>query len=403
MLGTWLLVVVPAIAVYISTAAAPELGSASWLEAAQIGTGTWLAAHGAHLEVGEVTFTLIPLGVSVLALALTSAAIRRAALDTWSGPAFAIATYLAGTLLLSQVAGVPGAYRAAGGALIISVAAVMWGMRKNYPRISARAQEPITNLRARIDAWMGSPPDPIREVFAQVGTAFKAGTSTALRVLAGIFTLAIVGTVVKVVIAMPLILAVHDRLETDLVSTIVLTGGQILMAPTVIIWAAAYLSGAGFAVGEGTLYSPTEVLNAPLPALPLLGALPNPESAHIPAVGYVYLLVGGLAGWYLHRRLVRLQPGELRVTTALGGMLVATAITAVVVLILATLATGGFGPGRFAEGVGPRTAEFIGAVVWKTALPMAVVVTAANPATHRLLSRGWVRLRELISTRGKAA
>src|SRR5699024_11817385 len=85
-LGTWLLVVIPSIAVYIATAAAPELGSASWLEAGQIGTGVWLAAHGAHLEVGEATFTLLPLGVTLLALALTAAAIRRAALEAWSGP-----------------------------------------------------------------------------------------------------------------------------------------------------------------------------------------------------------------------------------------------------------------------------------------------------------------------------
>src|SRR5699024_4744580 len=64
-LGTWLLVVIPSIAVYIATAAAPELGSASWLEAGQIGTGVWLAAHGAHLEIGEATFTLLPLGVTL--------------------------------------------------------------------------------------------------------------------------------------------------------------------------------------------------------------------------------------------------------------------------------------------------------------------------------------------------
>src|SRR5690625_7738317 len=62
-LGTWLLVVIPSIAVYIATAAAPEIGSASWLEAGTIGTGVWHAAPGTHLDCGGAAVSLIALVV----------------------------------------------------------------------------------------------------------------------------------------------------------------------------------------------------------------------------------------------------------------------------------------------------------------------------------------------------
>src|SRR5699024_3046212 len=134
--------------------------SASWLEAARLGTGVWLAAHGAHLEVGEVTFTLLPLGVSLLAWALTTAAIRRAALESWAGAGFAAATCLARRLLLVKVAGVPGGGRAAGGALIIALAAAAWGMKKNPPPLPAGIRRGIERTRGAFGEWLDARPDP---------------------------------------------------------------------------------------------------------------------------------------------------------------------------------------------------------------------------------------------------
>src|SRR5699024_855476 len=125
-LGTWLLVVIPSIAVYIATAAAPELGSASWLEAGQTGTGVCLAAHGAHVVVGEATFPLLPRGVTRLARALPAAALRRAPLAARSGPLFALPAYPGGTLLLAKLAGAPGAYRGTGGAALVAAGAAAW-------------------------------------------------------------------------------------------------------------------------------------------------------------------------------------------------------------------------------------------------------------------------------------
>jgi len=395
-LGTWLLVVIPSIAVYIATAAAPELGSASWLEAGQIGTGVWLAAHGAHLEVGEATFTLLPLGVTLLALALTAAAIRRAALESWAGPLFAILTYLGGTLLLAKLAGVPGVYRAAGGAALVAIGGAAWGMRKSYPALPARLRDGATNLVAWFSEGVDDRPHApaLRTAGARARVAVVVGSATALRTMVVLVGLAAAGLIVSVVVAFPLIRAVHDRLETDAVSTVVLIGAQLLMLPTLIIWGVSYLSGAGFTLGDGTLYSPGEILSGPLPAVPILGALPNPEGAvtQAPAWGYIFLLVGALAGVYLHRRLTRSSLDEPHLVTAVGAAVVATAIVVVTLAILASFASGGFGPGRFAADVGPRTGALVVAAAWQVGTPMLAVVAGANPSVHRLARRAWAKV-----------
>ena len=390
-LGTWLLVVIPSIAVYIATAAAPELGSASWLEAGQIGTGVWLAAHGAHLEIGEATFTLLPLGVTLLALALTAAAIRRAALEAWSGPLFALLAYLGGTLLLAKLAGAPGAYRAAGGAALVAAGAAAWGMRKSYPPIPVRFRDWGRSTAARFTGWVDARPRAaaLRVAGTRARTAMSIGAATALRTVLTLLALAAAGLVVSIIVAFPLIRAVHDRLETDLVSTVVLIGAQLLILPTLIIWGVAYLSGGGFTLGDGTLYSPGEILSGPLPAVPVLGALPNPEGAvmQAPAWGYSFLLVGALAGVYLHRRLTRSRPDDPHLASAIGGVVAATAIVVAALFLLTTLASGGFGPGRFAADVGPRTGAVLAAAAWQLGAPMLAVAVVANPSVHHWVDR----------------
>lgn len=397
-LGTWLLLVVPAVAVYIATAAAPQLGTASWVEAARIGTGVWLTAHGAHLQAGEVTFTLIPLGASLTAMGLTAAALRRAALDTWTGVLLAALTYLAGTVLLGRLVAAPGAYRAVGGAVVIVVLAAAWGMRGRYPASHPRVREAGGRIRAATLEWFEGrvAPETWQRVRESTGSVLRAGWATGLRLFAGVGVLGTIAVVVSAAVGLPLILAVHDHLQPDVVSAVVLTGAQLLMLPTLIVWASAYLSGAGFAVGVGTLYSPAEVVSAPLPAIPILGALPNPEAQPLPALGYVYLVLGALAGWYLHRRLVAGREPGGGLVPVLAAAVGATAVVLAGVGLFSMLATGGFGPDRFAAEVGPRTGAFLGALAWQVLAPMIVVIIAAHPTTHSLAGTVWGRVRRLL-------
>jgi hypothetical protein len=79
---------------------------------------------------------------------------------------------------------------------------------------------------------------------------------------------------------------------------------QAVLAPNVTVWSSAYLLGPGFAVGSGSLVSPTGVRLGDVPALPVLGGLP---SSAVPWPLYALFLVpiaaGVLAGVVLVRRL----------------------------------------------------------------------------------------------------
>lgn len=73
---------------------------------------------------------------------------------------------------------------------------------------------------------------------------------------------------------------------------------NILYIPNAIVATLAYFSGVGFAVGSDTLVAPTSYTLDKIPAMPLLGALPQGESIFA-LIGILFiLLTGGLmASW----------------------------------------------------------------------------------------------------------
>src|SRR5699024_11255681 len=80
---------------------------------------------------------------------------------------------------------------------------------------------------------------------------------------------------------------------------------ELLVLRTVIVWAGAYLLGPGFAVGTGTEFSPGEIVAGPLPVVPVLGALPQPDSVwgQTPVLGLCGIVSGVVAGLWMVRRL----------------------------------------------------------------------------------------------------
>ena len=73
---------------------------------------------------------------------------------------------------------------------------------------------------------------------------------------------------------------------------------NILYIPNAIVSTMAYFSGVGFAVGSGTLVSPTSFRLNKIPAMPLLGALPDGKSL-ISLLGVLVIVGAGalLATW----------------------------------------------------------------------------------------------------------
>ncbi len=137
--------------------------------------------------------------------------------------------------------------------------------------------------------------------------------------------------------------------------------GCVLLLPNGALWAVAYAAGPGFAVGAGTGISPFGATLGPVPAFPLLAALPG-SGTPAPAVRAALLLpvlAGVLAGWVVGRRLpAATGPGRLpalltgRVARPAGYGLLAGGLVALVTAALAVLAGGALGPGYLAA-VGP--------------------------------------------------
>jgi uncharacterized protein DUF6350 len=135
----------------------------------------------------------------------------------------------------------------------------------------------------------------------------------------------------------------------------------LVYLPNLAVWGAAYLLGPGFAVGDGTVVSPGDVLLGPVPGLPVLAGLPN---APLTGVGPVLLglpLLAGLAAGFL---LARRRPGGW--AGLLGAAALAGPIGGLGLQLLSTAARGGIGSGRMAV---------LGAYDWRVGLFAAGVTT----------------------------
>lgn len=369
----WLLVVVPAVAVYVATAAAPVLGEADWVDAAVAGTGMWLLGHGAAVEMtrsGIVSLT--PLGVSLVSAVLVYGGARRARLRRPATAAFTLGSYVAGVLGLSAIVpGTVGRPSVALGALLIGGLGLLLALWR------AGARPPAWSARLH-----GELPDYVRAGLRGAGWSVLALVVVATSL-----------TVIALLQGVVTILGLHETLAPGRLGTVVLVLGQLIFLPTIIVWALAWLAGPGFAVGEGTVFSPTEVVAGPLPAVPVLGALPDPGAPELGWMVLIPVLIGaGIGGW-LHRRRFQEQWWQ----AALSGLVVGCgAALAAAVLVLG--AGGGIGPGRMSS-LGASPPAIAGAIAWQVTSGAVVVLLAAHPQVHAYLARGYRALRARLARR----
>lgn len=333
----WLCVVVPAIASYIATAAAPSLGEAGWLQAAGVGTNVWLLAHGRPISTAGGSVGLVPLGLSLLAVALVAWSSRRTRVLTWTGAGAVTVGYAAVVALVATVArsGSNGVARAVGGAAMIAAVGALWGLVRGRGGL-------LPPVAPRLERLLGRLPPDAR-------AAIGAGTRGA-----GIASVALLG--LGTALALASIVAGHAgfsallaELRIDGFSTAMLLLATLTFLPTLGVWALAWLAGPGFAVGAGTSFAPDGVVSGPMPAIPALAGLPQPGTvaADLAWAPAVVVVVGALVGWRLHRRWPQRTP---------WGAAAAGALTALgcggLVWLLALAASGPAGPGRMAE-IGP--------------------------------------------------
>ncbi len=130
--------------------------------------------------------------------------------------------------------------------------------------------------------------------------------------------------------------------------------------PNLLVWAASFILGPGFALGEGTQVSPLGVDLGTVPAFPMFAGIPE----QVPAWTLGLPAIGILAGVVMMIVMSPTEPMSLRRRAAWRerGMVLGTLI--VIVFCACLLAGGGLGAGRMAT---------TGPVAWQTALAAGVL------------------------------
>lgn len=227
----------------------------------------------------------------------------------------------------------------------------------------------------------------LREIVGRVPASVRAVVSLSARggalAVAAIMAVAAVMVFILVLGHYGQIISLYESLQTGLVGGIALTVGQLTFVPNLVVWAASWLLGPGFALGSGSVVSPLGTQVGLLPALPILGALPQ----GVPALGYavvvVPVVIGFVVGVLLKPRLSAGGTAVSPVVLVLSGLGVGV-VGASLLALLAMWSGGAAGPGRLID-IGPDPAA-----VWLWSaieLGPSAVLGLTVGLTRRLFSR----------------
>lgn len=370
-----LAVAVPAVAVFVATSADPSNAEVAWTRAVVVAGHLWLLAHGVPAQVGGADVSLVPLGLTLLAAFTCSASARRSGVATPVGALASVSAYALLAALVALVCGTDGGgvLRALAGGLVVGGIGLGRGLlRRPEAPSAADLAGPLTR---------------------RLPPAVLVGARAGVLAVAALVAVAAVLTAVWVVAGRATVGDVVGMLGLDAVGGVVLALAELAYLPNLVVWALAWLAGPGFAVGAGTRFAPAEVVAGPLPAVPMLGALPAPDLAGgaLVAVPAVLVVVGLLAGSAVRRWLAPTRPRDVLVAV---GTVAAASGVATAALQLA--AAGGAGPGRMAQ-VG-ASAWLVGLVVAAgTGLGALLLAVPSDPTV-----RAAVRGRRAAAGRGTA-
>jgi hypothetical protein len=372
-----LVVVLPVVAAYVATSADPTNAGVPWTRPLAFGAGMWLLAHGVPMTVGGSVVTLTPLGVTLLAMFTCHVSARRSGHPT----------------LLSYVAGVGGYTAVAVAVALLVRTSAADGVIAALGAVVVSGIGLATGVARRPNAR------PLREVtrpwWSRVAAPVRTGATAGVLAGAVLVGAASVTVTLWIIGGRATIGDILGALGLDAIGGGVLAFAELAFVPNLVVWALSWLAGPGFHVGVGTVFSPAGVVSGPLPAVPLLGALPKPDTAGgLFAVAPVVLVVAGaIAGSWLHRRLAVERWTDPVLACALAGV---TAGVGAGVLVV--LAGGAVGPGRMSD-VGAAW-WLVGAVVAGGVLLGALLVALPSDAAvrERVRQGRWWRAPEARAT-----
>jgi len=364
-----LVVVLPAVTAYVVTSADPANHSVAWTRSTEIGAGLWLLGHGVPLGLGGNMVSLMPLGITCLALFTCHASARRSGEATTVSLVAGVGGYTAVAVVITLLMR----------ATIADVALALIG------GAAVSATGLATGLARRPDAPRVR--ELTRPLWSRVIAPIRTGMTAGVLALSTLMAVAAAVVVVWTFAGRATINDIVRVLDLDPVGGGVLALGELAYVPNVVVWALAWLTGPGFRVGEGTSFTTGEVVSGPLPAVPLLGALPQPGTVGglLVAAPALLLVAGALAGWWLHRRL----PADRAIDPLVAGVAASLAAGAMAAALMVA-ASGGIGPGRMGDiGASPLAVGLqLGGGVLVGVLAVALPADGAFRAVCR---RGLVR------------
>lgn len=334
-------------------------------DALRVGADVWLVGHGAQLTVSGVPLGIVPLTVTAVLGLVVYRFGRWAALTSQpvedDRTVVVAATILTGlyvvvavvtTVVASQESASPSLGRAIVGSLLVSGIAGTLGLASGT---------------GRLRGWVELVPGWIRSV------AYGASVSFLLLVAAA-----------SVLVAAALATGLNEA--ASVMSELRLGAGDSVMyalatmavAPNAVLFGAAYLLGPGFAIGTGTVVSPSVVALGPVPAFPLLAALPGSGPTPEWAVGLLAVpVVVGVVGAVLAQRSYQVTAYDSAALRGFGSGFGAALVSTFAI----ALAGGPMGTGRMAD---------VGAPVWEV-LVAAVMAMSLGGLVAGVVTAWWQR------------
>ena len=325
-----------------------------------LGGDLWAAVIGGTSVVGDVHYRAIPTLMGALLVVLVRILLRTTAGYPRSAALFAVPGFLLTSWLLAGASGIHSHWWTGtiGGVLIPLIGSV-WFVASGYSR---------DHEAPSMQHWISG--------------GLKLGGLSVVVLAAASF----IASIIALVAGWSRMAGIQELLgASSAADTSFIVGGQALFAPTIMAWAAAWWSGAGFLTATDSLHSPAVAGAGPIPPIPLLGSVPQTAPGMWVILAPIALGIGlGVVAARSFRR-------EHLLHQSAQGVL-ASLITASVTALWMWSATMSLGSVRLAS-MGPRVGWATLALVLEIALPALIIALATHPTTRALLGEGAGRVR----------
>ena len=342
--------------------------SISWLVAYRTSADIWLAAQGTDVivasgkilgvAVDQFSLAFLPLAFTAYLAWLAFRVGRRFSIarELWPAWLGAGLAYGAASLMLSTTAYDKAVYPINWqGTFLPTLFFAIWmfiGSMFGRSQQERLLGAEVAVERVQFFAWL-------QRKWSNAGWVIRAVASPALRAGTGV-VLILLGTSAVFIGVMTgfnwiNIINFYEALQVTVLGGATVTIGQIAVLPNLVIYGASWLTGVGFAIGDGSHFGPIGSSAGPLPNLPILAVLPpGPVGIGLMFVG-VPLLAAAFATFSIKRHAAEMRfefanPLFAAITLGVSVGVVAAAEMA----LLGALASGSVGPGRLqVVGVSP--------------------------------------------------